>query len=146
MIYLPLNSYVWSPAVICSGIFSESVEPESLSQKCKLGHLYIQLLFLQTMALLFCMTTSSVISIWQQALSLLNYLISFECCINLAWKLMRKVLHDFLHKVILSRHKQILTNKQEWLNFSLQGQTFLCVTLKQLQLLDICPDCYTGSH
>lgn len=131
MIYLPLNSYVWSPAVLCSGIFSESVGPESTpSQQCELGHLYIQFLFLQTMALWFCMTTSSVISIWQQALSLSELL-------NLIWVLYRfslkinevKVLHDFLHKVILSRHKQILTNKQEWLNFSLQGQMFLCELL-----------------
>ena len=146
MIYLPLNSYVWSPAVIYSGIFSESVEPESLSQKCELGHLYIQFLFLQTMALSFCVTTSSVISIWQQALSLLNYLISFECCINLAWKLMKgKSYMISLTKLFcLNTSKFLLTRMAEFQSSG--ANVFVWVILKQLQLLDIYPDCYIGSH
>lgn len=89
--------------------------------------------------LIFCSFSSRLWlshSVWLPLLYTTTGALSTEL-LNLIWVLYKfslkinegKVLHDFPHKVILSRHKQILTNKNGWISV-FRGKCF-CVNYSQ---------------
>jgi len=73
---------------------------------------------------LFCNKYMTTGALSTELLNLIWVLYKFSLKINEG-----KVLHDFPHKVILSQHKQILTNKNGWISV-FRGKCF-CVSYSQ---------------